>query len=100
MGLQASIICDTAKIGTRYVPIEGEYLGVKWALEQTQYFTLGCEPLIVVVDHKPLCGLLNDKSLEEITNLRLIRMKEKTLKWKFTVVYKPGKKNFFADFAT
>ena len=54
----------------------------------------------MVVDHKPLCGLLNDKSLEEITNLRLLKMKEKTLKWKFTVVYKPGKKNFFADFTS
>ena len=74
---------------TGYAPIEGECLGAKWALEQTRYFTLGCDPLIVVVDHKPLCGLLNDKSLEEITNARLLEMKEKMLKWKFTVVYRP-----------
>ena len=56
---------------TRYAPIEGECLGVKWALEQTRYFTLGCDPLLVVVDHKPLCGLLNDKALDDITNTRL-----------------------------
>ena len=85
---------------TGYAPIEGECLGAKWALEQTRYFTLGCDPLIVVVDHKPLCGLLNDKSLEEITNARLVKMKEKMLKWKFTVIYRPGKKNFFSDFAS
>ena len=42
---------------TRYAPIEGECLGVQWSLEDTKYFTLGCDVLIVVVDHKPLVGL-------------------------------------------
>ena len=85
---------------TRYAPIEGEAKGVEWSLDQTRYFTLGCDKLLVVVDHKPLCGLFNDKSLEDITNTRLLKIKEKTLKWKFTVMYRPGKKNFFADFAS
>ena len=85
---------------TRYAAIEGECLGVQWALEQTRYFTLGCDPLIVVVDHKPLVGFLNDKTLDDVANARLFKLKEKMMRWKFTVVYKPGKVNFFADFAS
>ena len=81
----------------RYVPLEGECLGVAWALEQTRYFTLGCPNLVVVVDHKPLCKVLGDKELEDITNARLFKMKERTLPWQFTVVYRPGKLNYFAD---
>ena len=82
---------------TRYVPIEGECLGVAWALEQTRYFTLGCPNLTVVVDHKPLCKVLGDKALEDITNSRLFKMKERTLPWQFSIVYRPGKLNYFAD---
>ena len=38
----------------RYAPIEGEALAVAWGLEQTKYFTQGCDNLVVVTDHKPL----------------------------------------------
>ena len=75
---------------TRYVPIEGECLGVAWALEQTRYFTLGCPNLTVMVDHKPLCKVLGDKELEDITNARLFKMKERTLPWQFSIVYRPA----------
>merc|ERR1712157_591028 len=34
-----------------YAPIFGEALSVAWSLEQTRYFTMGCDDLIVVVDH-------------------------------------------------
>ena len=66
---------------TRYAPIEGESLGIQWSLEDTKYFTLGCDKLIVVVDHKPLVGLFNDKTLDDMANTRLFRLKEKTLQW-------------------
>ena len=36
-----------------YAAIEGEALAVAWGLEQTQYFTQGCDNLVVVTDHKP-----------------------------------------------
>ena len=85
---------------TRYVPIEGECLGVAWALEQTKYFTLGCPNLTIVVDHKPLCKVLGDKELEDISNARLFKLKERTLPWKFSVVYSAGKLNYFADGAS
>ena len=35
-----------------YVAIEGEALAIAWALEQSKYFTLGCEDLLVVTEHK------------------------------------------------
>ena len=38
----------------RYAPIEGEAFAVAWGLEQSKYFTQGCNDLLVVTDHKPL----------------------------------------------
>ena len=82
---------------TRYAPVEGEALAVSWSLEQTRYFTQGCNDLLVLTDHKPLCKLLGDRSLDEIQNPRLLRLKEKTMRWKFRIVHVPGKEHFFAD---
>ena len=51
-----------------YVAVEGEALAVVWALEQTRYFTMGCNDLLIVVDHKPLVKLFGDRRLDEISN--------------------------------
>ena len=37
-----------------YAPIEGEAFAVAWGLEQSKYFTQGCNDLLVATDHKPL----------------------------------------------
>ena len=84
----------------RYAPIEGEALAVAWALEQTKYFTMGCDDLLVVVDHKPLTKLLGDRSLNEITNPRLFRIKQRTLPWVYEIAWLPGKGNDFSDAAS
>ena len=81
----------------RYVAIEGEALSVAWALEQTKYFTLGCKQLIVATDHKPLVAILGDKELNQITNPRIFRLKQRTLPWCFDISYLPGKTNSAAD---
>ena len=81
----------------RYVAIEGEALAVAWALEQTRYFTLGCEKLIVATDHKPLVGIFENKELSQITNPRIFRLKQRTLWWTFQMVYLPGRTNLAAD---
>ena len=60
--------------GRNYAPVEGEALGVAWALEQTRFFTMGCSDLLVVVDHKPLVKLLGDRRLDEIDTPRLFRI--------------------------
>ncbi|QQP38294.1 Uncharacterized protein FKW44_018834, partial [Caligus rogercresseyi] len=81
----------------KYAPIEGEMLGVAWALEQTRYFIHGCDNLIVVTDHKPLVKLLGDRTLDEIPNMRLFRLKQRTLLWRFQIFHLPGKTNHVAD---
>ena len=85
------------KAEQNYAAIEGEALGVAWALEQTRYFTMGCNDLLVVVDHKPLVKILADKRLDEIDNTRLLRLKQSTLLCRFQIEYQPGKMNDFAD---
>ena len=81
----------------RYVAIEGEALSVAWALEQTKYFTLGCKNLIVATDHKPLVAILGDKELNQISNPRIFRLKQRTLPWCFDIAYLPGQTNGVAD---
>ena len=81
----------------RYAPIEGEALAVAWGLEQTRFFTQGCENLIIVTDHKPLVKIFGDRTLDEITNTRLFRLKQRTLPWYFRIAHLPGKTNFAAD---
>ena len=81
----------------RYAAIEGEALAVAWGLEQTRYFTQGCDNLVVVTDHKPLVKIFGDRTLDEITNSRLFRLKQRTLPWRFDIVYLPGKSNHAAD---
>ena len=71
---------------SRYSPVEGELLAVADALYKSRHFVLGCENLVVAVDHKPLLGLLNDKSLADIENPRLLMLKEKTLWFSFDVM--------------
>ena len=80
-----------------YVAIEGEALAIAWTLEQSKYFTLGCEDLLVVTDHKPLVPILSDKDLNSISNPRIIRLKQRTLAWMFDIAHMPGISNLFSD---
>ncbi len=82
---------------SRYAPIEGEALAVADALERTRYFVLGCDDLIVAVDHQPLLKVLGDRKLEDIKNPRLFNLKEKTLPFKFKIIHIPGKKHLSPD---
>ena len=84
----------------RYAAVEGEALAVAWGLEQSKYFTQGCPNLIVVTDHKPLTKLFGDRTLDEIDNTRLFRLKQRTLPWQFEIEYMPGKTNLAADAAS
>ena len=81
----------------RYAAIEGEALAVAWGLEQTKYFTLGCKDLLVVTDHKPLKKIFGDRTLDEISNTRLFRLKQRTLPWQFRIEHMAGATNSAAD---
>ena len=80
-----------------YAPIEGEVLAVAWALEQSKFFMQGCDKLVVATDHKPLVGLLMDRSLDQVSNARLLQIKQRISLWKFEVLHIPGKTNYFAN---
>ena len=47
--------------------------------------------LVVATDHKPLVKILGDRALDEITNTRIFRLKQRTLMWSFKIAYVPGK---------
>ena len=85
---------------SRYAAVEGEALAIVYGLEQTRFFTQGCDDLLVVTDHKPLVKVFGDRTLDEITNTRLFRLKQRTLQWRFKIAYSPGKSNFAADAAS
>ena len=68
-----------------------------WGLEQTRYFTQGCDNLMIVTDHKPLIKILGDRTLDEITNSRLFLLKQRTLPWRFEIRHLPGTSNHAAD---
>ena len=53
--------------------------------------------MLVLTDHKPLCKLFGDRSLDEIENPRLLRLKEKTMRWQFRIAHVPGEENAVAD---
>ena len=70
---------------------------MQWALENTKHYTLGNPKLIVATDHKPLVKILGDRKLENIDNPRLLKLKEKTLRWQFRIQHVPGKINVGPD---
>ena len=68
-----------------------------WALEQSKFFTMGCNKLTVATDHKPLVSLLGQKSLDQVSNARLFYIKPRISMWKLRHIHCPGRTNFFAD---
>ena len=72
-------------------------MAVADALDRAKYFVLGCSDLIIAVDHKPLLGVLGPRPLDDISNPRLRNIKEKTLRYRFRLVYIPGVRNRVSD---
>ena len=83
---------------SRYSPVEGELAALVDGLYKAKHFIIGMDKLIVAVDHKPLLGLLNDKSLADIDNPRLLMLKEKTMWFNFQAVWVRGRDNCAPDF--
>ncbi|XP_063859165.1 uncharacterized protein LOC135100132 [Scylla paramamosain] len=81
-----------------YAPVEGEALAVAWCLRKARLFLLGCPNLVIATDHRPLVKLFGDKALKDIANPRLFRLKERTLQYKITMRFLPGKHNAAAGF--
>lgn len=67
------------------------------ALDKARHFVLGCDDLIIAVDHKPLLKILGDRCPEDIPNPRLRNLKEKSLRYRFRIVHVPGVRHRAAD---
>ena len=78
---------------SRYAPIEGEALAVTYGLEKCRLCVMACPNLIVAVDHAPLVKLFGGRSLNDIPNPRLLRLKEKTLPFSYSIKHVPGVAN-------
>lgn len=77
-----------------YSTLEGKVLAIAWCLKKARLFLLGCKHLTLVIDHKALTKIFGDKELKDISNLRLLNMKERTLMFFFTLIkYLKGKAN-------
>ena len=61
--------------------VELELLAVTWALNKCNTYLSGMRNFKVVVDHKPLLSILDNKLLNHIETPRLQRLKEKTLRF-------------------
>ena len=86
----------TSTAESRYAPIEGEALAVVYGLEHARHFVLGCNDLVIAVDHKPLLNVFGSRSLD-IPNNRIRNLKEKTLRYRFSMTYIPGIKHKATD---
>ena len=60
-------------------------------------FILGCPDLIVATDHKPLVRIFNDRELAQITNPRLLSLKQRSLMYNFKIKHVPGELHHGAD---
>ena len=82
-----------------YVPIEGEGLGVTWALKKCRMFLQGHPQFTILVDHRPLVKIFGNKPLADIENIRLQQQKEKTLAYNYVIKHIPGVKNHANTFS-
>jgi transposase InsO family protein len=80
----------TTSAESRYSPCEGEALAVAYALEKCRMFVLGCTDLTIATDHKPLVKILGDGNMDSIKNPRLFNIKERTLRFDYTIKHVPG----------
>ena len=87
----------TSRAESRYAPIEGEAAAVILGLDKCRHFVLGLPNFLLAIDHKPLVAILGSTHLDDIPNPRLFRLKQKSLRYRFTPCHVSGKKNIVPD---
>ena len=80
----------------RYATIELECLAIMWAMNKCDFYLKGLPKFSVLTDHKPLVGIFQ-KTLYDLSNPRLRRMREKMSGYTFSVEWVAGKTHFIAD---
>ena len=98
-GTTSLIQCGSRSLSeteSRYAPIEQECLAVQWGIDRAQHYLRGCPHFTVLTDHRPLEGLFK-KSLGDIDNRRLQRIREKLVGYTFDINWVEGKSHLIAD---
>ena len=76
--------------------LELELTAIVWAIKKCNFFLKGIEKFKVVTDHRPLVGIFH-KTMPQIENTRITRLREKILDHPFEVKWMAGKDNVIAD---
>ena len=81
----------------RYAAVELELLDVSWASKKCRLYLLGRDHFELLVDHRPLVSILDKKTLDQIENRRLQRLKESLCLYSFTISWVKGKTHHIPD---
>ncbi len=81
---------------TRYAVTELECLAISYAVSHCDFYLNGAPKITVITDHRALVGIWQ-KPLAEVPNTRVLRYREKMLKYNLDIVWKAGKTHFMAD---
>ena len=82
---------------SRYATIELELLAVAWACKKCALYISGLQRLEVVTDHRPLIPIINQKSLADIENPRLQRLRARLTPYNIAAVWRAGKLHAIPD---
>ena len=82
---------------SRYSTIELELLAIAWAVKKCRMYLAGRNHFKIITDHKPLLPIINTKSLADIENPRLQRLREKLISYNFTLCWKKGAEHAVPD---
>ena len=95
----AAIQCGSRSLSPaekNYSMLELELTAIVWTIQKCNFFLKGIEKFEVVTDHRPLVGIFA-KSMPQIDNARITRLREKILDRPFDVKWLAGKDNVIAD---
>ena len=84
-------------VESRYAMIELECIGAAWAMMKCKHFLEGLPSFEIVLDHRPLIPILNDYTLDQLDNQRLLHLRLKMSRFCFRARWVPGKENIEAD---
>ena len=71
-------------------------MAIQWAIQKCAYYLRGLPTFQVWTDHKPLVGIFQ-KSICDLDNPRLMRMREKIMEYTPEGKWVPGKTHYIAD---
>ena len=74
---------------SRYSVSELECTGLVWGFKKFDYYLRGARDTHVITDHRPLEGIFR-KPMNEITNPRLLRLREKLQTYDFKLIWTAG----------